>query len=545
MMQKDYIDKVYSGWLGKAIGVRFGAPIEGWSYERIKEEIGEINGYIQDFRMFAADDDTNGPVAFIRTLEDYGINPTYEEMGKTWLNYIADTHGMLWWGGYGVSTEHTAYLNLQKGIKAPISGSILLNGTTVAEQIGGQIFIDTWGLICPGNPKLAVEYAEKAASVSHDGNGKYGRMFIAACIAEAFKSEDIRKIIDVGLSFIPKECEYMRVANEVIKFYDENSYDWRKCFEFIKLNFGYDKYPGVCHIIPNSAVMTLSLLYGGGDFDKTIRICNMCGWDIDCNVGNVACILGARNGLEGIADYWRQPINDVFVSSTVIGDLNIVDIPLFVKYVAKFGYEIAGENIPKSLEDVNYSGEIYNFEFEGSTHGFNVDSKNVHLKNVIKRDISEKRILKIECTNENEVLLYRKSNYRPGDFDDDRYCPDFSPIVYPGYSITSSVYTDLSKVVGRIYIKDGNTNTRIYGKIIHLVKDTWNCISFDIPYLEGVCIDEFGIEFSCDESINGNIFVDSINYNATPNYLLDFSKEKMEKWSTIRTTPSQLTMMRG
>src|SRR5665647_3689931 len=103
---------------------------------------------------------------------------------------------MLWWGGYGVSTEHTAYVNLQNGIKAPVSGSIEVNGSTVAEQIGGQIFIDVWGLIAPGKASLAAKYAEKAASVSHDGNGKYGGMFIAACIAEAFVEKDIRSIIN-------------------------------------------------------------------------------------------------------------------------------------------------------------------------------------------------------------------------------------------------------------------------------------------------------------------------------------------------------------
>ncbi len=70
---------------------------------------------------------------------------------------------MFWWGGYGVSTEHTAYLNLKHGIPAPQSGSIEQNGQIMAEQIGGQIFIDTWGFINPGNPHRAADYGETAA----------------------------------------------------------------------------------------------------------------------------------------------------------------------------------------------------------------------------------------------------------------------------------------------------------------------------------------------------------------------------------------------
>ena len=50
------------------------------------------------------------------------------------------------------------------------SGSIEQNGKTTAEQIGGQIFIDTWGLVSPGNPEQAAHYAKIAASVTHDGN---------------------------------------------------------------------------------------------------------------------------------------------------------------------------------------------------------------------------------------------------------------------------------------------------------------------------------------------------------------------------------------
>ena len=70
-------------------------------------------------------------------------------MAEALLNYAPFEHGFFWWGGYGVSTEHTAYLNLRNGIRAPQSGSIAQNGHATAEQIGGQIFIDTWGLVTP------------------------------------------------------------------------------------------------------------------------------------------------------------------------------------------------------------------------------------------------------------------------------------------------------------------------------------------------------------------------------------------------------------
>src|SRR5690606_10197545 len=145
---------VYAGWLGKCIGVRFGAPLENWTYEEIADNLGELSGYVQEDsgKIFKPDDDTALPMIIIHALEEYGAGVTAEQLGETWLNYLGDQHGTLWWGGYGVSTEHTAYLNLAAGIPAPRSGSILQNGAAVAEQIGGQIFSDIWGLVCPNNP---------------------------------------------------------------------------------------------------------------------------------------------------------------------------------------------------------------------------------------------------------------------------------------------------------------------------------------------------------------------------------------------------------
>ena len=203
-MQKDYLERVYAGFLGMNIGIRLGAPVEPtiWTYERIRDTYGDITDYVKEYKNFAADDDVNGPVYFFRALrddaEDRELKP--QDVANAWLNYAREGVGMFWWGGYGISTEHTAYLNLKNGIPAPQSGSARQNGKILAEQIGGQIFIDTWGLCWPGNPEMAAQYGEAAASVSHDGEGIYGARFFCACIAEAFVSDeetsDTREVVN-------------------------------------------------------------------------------------------------------------------------------------------------------------------------------------------------------------------------------------------------------------------------------------------------------------------------------------------------------------
>ena len=296
------MERVYSGWLGKVIGIRLGAAVEGWSYERIQNVVGELWEYPAQYKNFAADDDSNGPMFFIRSLEDCKDLQSFsaQDVADALLNYAPYEHGFFWWGGYGVSTEHTANQNLRNGIPAPRSGSVEQNGSTMAEQIGGQIFIDPWGLVSPGNPEQAARLAEKAASVTHGGNGVWGGVYVACAISLAFVEPDLEAVLEKALHYIPQDCEYARVVRAVTAFYREHPDNWRECFQYVHDNFGYDKYPGNCHIIPNAAVMILSMLYGGGDFAKTLCICNMCGWDTDCNVGNVGCIMGVHCGLEGI-----------------------------------------------------------------------------------------------------------------------------------------------------------------------------------------------------------------------------------------------------
>ncbi|CAG7599769.1 hypothetical protein PAESOLCIP111_00338 [Paenibacillus solanacearum] len=563
VIQHDYVERVYAGWLGKVIGVRHGGNIENWTFERIERTFGEVTGYLHEFINFAADDDTNGPIFFLRALEDYACGPgiTAEQMGLTWLNYAPDGHGFYWWGGYGKSTEHTAYINLKNGVMAPRSGSIAQNGHAVAEQIGGQIFIDVWGLIAPGNPKLAAEYAEKIASVSHDGNGKYGGMFIAACIAAAFVEKDIRRIIETGLDTIPADCEYVRMTRAVMDFHQANPDNWRDAFRYVKAHFGYDKYPGHCHIIPNSAVIILSLLYGEGDFSKSINICNMCGWDTDCNVANVGTIMGVRGGLEGIEDHWRKPINDFLCCSSVIGSLNILDNAWCATYIAGLGYRIAGEPVPDRWAGIMEEKRTrFHFELPGSTHAFRTSTDDPLqvtsvIENTAEAAASGTRSLKVLFDKTQGGVGYRvyhQTYYRPHDFNDSRYDPSFSPILYPGQSLEAKVMVPASgrPVKARMYVRDGHSGTDYYGEAAVLAPGEWTQLALAIPPLSGCCLEQAGVELIPLEGKGPKgaslvAYVDDVVFGGKPSYAVDFAKERLEKWNGLHIEVSQMTYLRG
>jgi len=226
-------------------------------------------------------------------------------------------------GGYGISTENTAYRNLRAGIEAPRSGSIAQNGAAVAEHIGGQIFIDSWGWVNPGNPTRAADMSAVAASVAHDGDGLNGARFVAAMIAAAFTARTVDDRFKAGNAAIEPKSEYARVVTAVQKFHAKNPDDWRACRKFLTTKFGYDRYPGVCHIIPNTGVMVLAMLYGQGELTRTVEIATMCGWDTDCNAGNAGAIIGTFQGAQPSWDKYRKPINDFLVASGMVGTLNV------------------------------------------------------------------------------------------------------------------------------------------------------------------------------------------------------------------------------
>lgn len=539
-----YLEKVYAGFLGMNIGIRLGAPVESgvWTYDRILSTYGDIKGYVKDYKKFAADDDLNGPVFFLRALRDDpsegGVTPG--AVARTWLNYAREGVGLFWWGGYGISTEHTAYLNLKNGIPAPRSGSATQNGVVMAEQIGGQIFIDTWGLIHPGDPKAAADDAQAAASVSHDGEGLNGARFIAACIAAAFTEKNVDAVMDAGLLQIAKDSLYASVIKAVREFYRNNPDDWRLCRQMLEENWGYDKYPGVCHIIPNAGVCALAMLYGGGDFARTVEIATMCSWDTDCNAGNVGTILGVLNGLSGLPDHYRRPINDSLILSGISGYLNILDAPSYAKEVASFGLKIMGKKVPETWKRARDGQLLFDFELSGATHGFEVsDPFYCRIEQTGKRAYSGKGSLGIlmdRMSRGKTCKIYYKPFYSRDAFSDERYSPVLTPQVYSGQKISMRLFMekwdgwDTGAVIP--YVRIAFDKKELSGGTVKLEPDQWTEVCFTVPDTEGRLIDEAGIIVTSDASVksrtSGMIYLDDFMIDGNQDYTIDFAKQRKE-----------------
>ena len=526
----DYAERVYAGVLGKIIGVYLGRPIEGWTHEQIMENLGEIKYYVNDrhdlplrnHQLVVTDDDISGTFTFLRSLPDYenSLELTPAQIGQTWLNYIIENRTILWWGGLGNSTEHTAYLRLKDNIPAPHSGSIGLNGKVVAEQIGSQIFIDGWGLISPGDPALAADLARRAASVSHDGEAIYGAQVIAALISQAFIESDLDKLIDGAVALIPTDSIIYSLIADIRAWHAADPQDWYAARAKLAAHYGYDKYGGNCHIIPNHGLILLSLLYSQGDFNRAQTIVNTCGWDTDCNAGNVGCILGVRNGLaafEGDPD-WRDPIADQLYLPTADGGRAISDALRETDFVLEIANAICGEtwNSPKG-------GARFHFSLPGSVQGFRSQDP-LKVENTAHPTEPGQRVLTLNYDlepNETSALL-TPTFIPPEAIEMPGYSLVASPNLYPGQTVHANLIADAknsgSVVVGIQLQSYGEQDKLIdvHGPRQTLLPGESTDLLWQITDLGGAPIAQVGISISSPEPAKGAIHLDRLSWEGSP-----------------------------
>jgi ADP-ribosylglycohydrolase len=528
----DYVERVYAGVLGKIIGVYLGRPVEGWSYERILAELGEITYYVHEQRgrlLVVTDDDISGTFTFLRALPDNGNSPqlTPAQIGRTWLNYLIEGRTILWWGGRGNSTEHTAYLNLKAGIEAPNSGSMALNGRILAEQIGAQIFVDGWAMVAPGDPALAVDLARRAASVSHDGEAVYAAQVIAAMEALAFVEPDLQELLDTAVSFIPRDSTIYRLIADVREQHAKER-DWHAARAWLAGEYGYHKYGGNVHVVPNHGLIILSLLYGDDDFQKTQTIVNTSGWDTDCNAGNVGCLLGIKNGLAGLdaGPDWRGPVADRLYLPSADPGRAISDAVVETYHVVNVGRALAGQAplAPKN-------GARFHFELPGAVQGFQPEKSAaaeslLTIENVAGHSRTGSRCLALrfrEMAPGQPARVATPTFIPPEAIGlQSGYTLQASPTLYSGQTVRAGVEAGAGNgapVAVRLYLGIYGAEdalVRVYGPAATLAPGAAHEFTWPVGDTGGAPIAQIGLELAPACPADGCVYLDYLTWDGEP-----------------------------
>ena len=532
-LPEDYLDRVYAGVLGKVVGVYLGRPFEGWTHQRIARELGDITWFVHDKfgqPLVVTDDDITGTFTFLRALPDNSnrADISSRDIGRTWLDYIIEDRTILWWGGMGESTEHTAYLRLKKGMEAPHSGSVKTNGRIVAEQIGAEIFADGWALVSPGDPRQAARLAGEAARVSHDGEAVYAAQMIAAMEAAAFLETDIDRLIETAAALIPAGSTIARVTDEV-RQWCAGEKDWLRVRALIEEKHGYEKYGGHVPVVSNFAVVLLALVLGRGRFQESLKIANTSGWDTDCNSGNVGCLLGIRGGLsifDGPPD-WRGPVADRMYMPTADGSRAITDAVQEAYRVATIGRALAGEQPAPAPK----SGARFHFELPGSLQGFSVEPKvagAVRIENTAGHSKEGRRSLAVRFGNALAAVPFAVTTptfIPPDALAMKGYELLASPTLYSGQVLSVSVEADgnnmgpvsLSALI-RMYGAN-DAQEQLFSPARMLAPGERAAITWTAPDTGGAPIFSAGIELTPSTVAAGSVYLDSLGWTGTPNVI--------------------------
>lgn len=330
LTEDELLDRFHGAWTGRGCGCALGKPVEGmgmsgngrakikkylnsrahwpldyyFSGEKIDDmEIGCPQSWRENIAYMEPDDDIHYSLIGLKVLENKGADFKWYDVADCWNSSLpynaictAETQAIL---NYNMHKSRTSDYR-------PTAEFTSSNNNPYREWIGAQIRADGWAYCCAGNPELAAEFAWRDAHWTHTANGIYGEMFVAAMIAAAFVEHDPKKIVEIGLSEIPKNCKLAEAVREALIWIEEST-DFETFMD--KLDAKYADMSAV-HTVNNALICVMALFYGEMNPDKSISISVMGALDTDCNGATVGSMVGAAAGKKNFGGKLQDALND-------------------------------------------------------------------------------------------------------------------------------------------------------------------------------------------------------------------------------------------
>ena len=334
-------DKIKGGWAGQTIGVTYGGPYEfkflgtmmadyqpiAWPEHNFKQWYDNSPGLYDDIYM---------DLSFVSVIEKYGMEAPVD----SFANAFAYAKYPLW------HANQTGRYNILHGVKAPESGH--WRNTPHADCIDFQIEADFAGLMSPGMPRAAAAVCDKVGHIMNYGDGWYGGVYMASMYSHAFISDDIGFVVSAALKSIPTQSKFYQCIRDVIQWHKKYPNDWKSTWFEVQKKWAEDTGCPDGVFVPfnidarvNAAYVVIGLLYGKGDFGKTMDIATRCGQDADCNPSSAAGVLGTMIGYRNIPEFWKKDLREV-------EDRNFVFTDISLNKMYELGYKHALQMIAKN-----------------------------------------------------------------------------------------------------------------------------------------------------------------------------------------------------
>lgn len=297
--KNEYLDKLHACWLGKNIGGTLGAPYEG------TRKFLDIKGFTTPQGEPLPNDDLDLQLVWLRAIEDNGVkNFNTNILAEYWLERIAPHCNE-----YG-----NAKTNLAMGILPPMSGEV--DNDKWKTSNGAWIRSEIWASLAPCVSDVAVNYAVMDAMVDHGlSEGTYAEMFTASLQSAAYYESDIMTLINLALKKIPEDSMISKTVRLVIDCYNKGV-DYKETRERV---VEFNKELGWFQAPNNLGFVIIGLLYGEGDFKKSLFYAINCGDDTDCTGGTVGATLGIIGGTAAIPKEFKDFVGDKILTAFING----------------------------------------------------------------------------------------------------------------------------------------------------------------------------------------------------------------------------------
>ncbi|MFZ5941282.1 MAG: ADP-ribosylglycohydrolase family protein [Bacteroidota bacterium] len=308
---EELMDRIRGGWAGQTIGVVYGAPVEFKYQGSLIPDYQKIpwnDGYVKYWwdKKPGLFDDVYTDLNFVGIFEANGLDVSIDTIARYW----AETSYHL------AHANQASRYNILNGLRPPATG--YWKNNPHADDLDFQIEADFIGLMAPAMVNHATDIADRVGHIMNSGDGWYGGVYISALYSLAFACTEVNTLVEEAVRTIPEGTQFRACIDEVIRLHRQYPGDWKTawfelekkwnrdvgCPKGVYLSFNIDAKI-------NSAYVTLGLLYGQGDFTRSVEIATRCGQDADCNAATVGGVLGVMNGYSGIPAVWLKPLQEI------------------------------------------------------------------------------------------------------------------------------------------------------------------------------------------------------------------------------------------
>lgn len=287
---------------GLAVGDALGRPVEGMSAELIRKTYGSVSDFVN--MTPGGSDDTEYALLTASALLTYGTNISPDDFADYWLDKVCSQTTAFVGAGF---SEMNAIANLRNGLRPPRSGQ-----HNHAWSDGLAMRVAPIGVVSKGDFEMAERITIADGLVSHSGEGIHSGVIIAVAISAAMKGLDAKSVFEASMESIPEDSWSYRAMRDVKDIVEKHaSLPVHEIADLLLDEVAVTNY-FYADLAPEAVSLAMaSVLYGEGDFARTLLFAVNLGRDADTIAAMAGAVVGAITGYEAIPENWKKAIISV------------------------------------------------------------------------------------------------------------------------------------------------------------------------------------------------------------------------------------------